>query len=351
MRSNLAISLSAISANYKLLSEKSATAQCAAVVKANAYGLGVAAVANTLYESGAREFFVALVEEGAELRAILPDATIYVLNGILPNEEKLFTEQNLIPVLNDAGALSLWQNAAKSLNKKLPAVLHIDTGLNRLGFADVPENIDGLNIKLVMSHLACADTPENPINVQQHQRFKNAIAKLPGVRASLAASDGIFCGSDFHFDLMRPGAALYGLNPTPSQKNPMQNVIQLDVPVLQTRVVAQDGFVGYAATHTVTRGQRLATVSLGYADGFFRSLSNKGQLFHNGTALPLLGRVSMDVVVVDMSAIPENALHAGDSLQVFGDSQTPDQLAKAAGTIGYEVLTALGPRFNRVYHS
>jgi alanine racemase len=342
MRGKLTISLNAIRNNYQLLNQKTDQAVCSAVIKADAYGLGMKPVAENLHDTGITNFFVALLEEGIELRQILPEATIYVLNGILPNEEKLFLEHNLVPVLNDKSQTELWQNG------KLCA-LHVDTGLNRLGFNLNDFQKFDLNVQLVMSHLACADTPDSWINKLQLQRFTEASQKYPDAKKSLAASDGIFCGPDYYFDMVRPGAALYGLNPTPSQQNPMQQVVQLSVPVLQTRIVEQDGFVGYAATKEVKKGQRLATVSLGYADGFFRSLSNAGRLYYKDIALPVLGRVSMDVITVDISALPENALNAGDWLDVFGPNQSPDQLAKAAGTIGYELLTALGQRFERVY--
>ena len=344
MRGKLVISLKAIQENYKFLQQNTA-GNCAAVIKADAYGLGMAPIAKALSEQGAKEFFVALAEEGAALRQILPEATIYILNGILPGEQVLFLSHNLIPVLNNPAQKTEW------LNDK-PCALHVDTGLNRLGFnANDFDYFDGLNVQLVMSHLACADTPDNQINQQQRARFITAANKYPLARKSLAASDGIFCGPNFHFDLVRPGAALYGLNPTPNSQNPMQSVIQLSVPVLQIRTIEQEGFVGYAATCRVNPGQRLATISLGYADGFFRSLSNQAQLYYKGTVLPVLGRVSMDVVTVDISALPENALNPGDMVDVFGPHQTPDELAKAAGTIGYEVLTSLGSRFERVYTS
>lgn len=343
MRGQLSIFLSAIQKNYQLLQDKASTAQCAAVVKANAYGLGIEPVAKTLQEAGVKTYFVALLEEAVKLRGIVSDADIYILNGILPGEENDFITHNLMPVLNTPDQLALW-------GKEKPCGIHVDTGLNRLGFnLDEFEQLEERNIKLVMSHLACADQQYHPMNITQRERFFTAAKKFPDALKSLAASDGIFLGTDYHGDLVRPGAALYGLNATLYQTNPMHPVVQLSVPVLQTRIVAEEGTVGYAATEGVRKGQRIATVSLGYADGFFRSLSNQGVLFYQGKALPVLGRVSMDVITVDISALPENNLGIGDMLEVFGPNQSVDQLAFRAGTIGYELLTALGQRFNRVY--
>lgn len=344
MRGQLTISLSAIRENYKILQQKTGATDCGVVIKADAYGLGMLPIAQTLSQQGAKEFFVALPEEGVALRAVLPDAVIYILNGILPGETGLFEQHALIPVLNDPAQKKLWRNGK-------PCALQVDTGLNRLGFNAVDfDYFDDLNVALIMSHLACADTPDHPMNAAQLARFTDAAQKYPGIRKSLAASDGIFLGSAYHFDLVRPGAALYGLNPTLYGENPMQPVVQLSVPILQIRNVTEDGTIGYAATRRVEKGRMLATVSLGYADGFFRSLSNQSHLYYGAQALPVLGRVSMDVVIVDISDLHPHPLEIGDRLDVFGP-QSVDQLARDAGTIGYECLTALGRRFERVYPS
>ena len=344
MRGTLSISLSAIQNNYRLLQEKAALSHCAAVVKANAYGLGIEAVGPALHQAGATTFFVALLEEGITLRALLPSVTIYVLNGMLPNEADIFRMHHLVPVLNHPQQLAWW-------DKAWPCALHIDTGLNRLGFHpnDLDQVEEDRDVILVMSHLACADQPDHALNALQNARFFEAAKRFSKAVKSLAASDGIYLGNDFHADLVRPGAALYGVNPSPYQTNPMQSVVTLSVPVLQIRDVQEEGTAGYAASCQVKKGQRLATVSVGYADGFFRSLSNSGALYYNGQALPVLGRVSMDVVIVDISALPHGTLNPGDLVDVFGPDQSPDDLAKAAGTIGYELLTSLGQRFNRVY--
>ncbi len=341
----MTISLPAIQENYRLIHKKSAPAQTGAVIKANAYGLGLPPVAKALWAAGAREFFVAWPDEGIALREALPESVIYILNGILPGEEKICMEYNFIPVINDPAAIAPWNKTGH------PVAVQVDTGLNRLGMnaGDFEAaDLSKLNVQLLLSHLACADTPDHPMNAAQRAHFMAAKNKLPNVRASLAASDGIFCGPDFHFDLVRPGAALYGISPTPHGKNPMQNVVTLSAPILQTRTVEQNGTIGYVATKAVKKGQRLATVGLGYADGVLRTLSNAGHLYHSDKALPILGRVSMDVVVVDLGTL---SLQTGDSLDLLGTHQTADNLAKAAGTNGYEIMTALGnaPRISKVY--
>ncbi len=345
----LSISQSALAENYCVLAAKAPNSLIAPAVKANAYGLGIELVAPILWEQGARQFFVAHVQEGVALRILLPQAKIYVLHGALPGEEEVCIAAHLTPVLNGLGALQRWTNVGSEF------VVHVDTGLNRLGFnapklddavAELRQN--GHHISMLISHLACADTPNDAMNAQQRFDFLAAARKCPDAKLSLAASDGIFCGADFHFDMVRPGAALYGLNPTPAQPNPMRPVVSLSVPILQMRTVFKTGTVGYRATRTVSPGQRLASVALGYADGFFRSLSDTGYLYYQNQALPVLGRVSMDIVTVDISGVPENALHDGDRLEVFGPAQTPDELAAMVGTIGYEVLTSLGHRFKRV---
>lgn len=349
MRARLSISLSAIQNNYRYLQSFCGDAQCATVVKADAYGLGVDHVAPALYAAGARQFFVALMEEGVTLRGLIADdAEIFVLNGLLPDESQTMLEYNLYPVLNNMGSIAQWMRDTS----KAACAIQLDTGLNRLGLsADEWDNLDksGLDIRLVLSHLACADTPEHVLNTVQKNRFAESVSRAPHIPASLAASDGIFCGKDFHFDLVRPGAALYGINPIPNRENPMQPVITVQAPVLAIREVEQDGTIGYAATRHVTQGQRLAAISIGYADGFFRSLSNQSHVFFQNHALPVMGRVSMDIIMIDISALPENTLHIGDYVDVIGDKQNADILGQNAGTIGYEVLTALGSRFTRLY--
>lgn len=352
----LTVNLGALCANYQTLANTCAPAECGVVVKANAYGLGMDRVAPALYEAGAKSFFVATLEGGAYLRDILPDATIYVLNGLLNGDQDLLLTGNLTPVINTMESLHLWQAASKLAQKPLPFALHVDTGLNRLGLSpDEFQSVlntgwDGLDLKMVMSHLACADEPDHPMTKQQSDLFNTLTKDLPQtVQRSLAASDGAFRGQHLHHDLVRAGASLYGLNPTLETENPMQPVVQLNVPILQIRTVEQDGTAGYCATASVKKGQRLAVVAYGYADGLYRSASNSAKLFYGGQALPVVGRVSMDVTIVDISDLPEGTLKQGDMLQVFGANQAPDDLARDMDTIGYEILTSIGYRIQTTY--
>lgn len=355
MRARLTVSLSALCDNYRFLCEQTAPAQCGVVVKADAYGLGMAAVAPALYNEGARIFFVAQTGEGIALRSMLePDAVIYVLNGLLPDSEQDFLAHDLRPVLNRPDSVRRWRDKGRHTgnNKPAPCAIQLDTGLNRLGLTagEVGSvDLDGLDVAMVMSHLACADTPDHLMNTVQRQRFEEMVRYFPDAQKSLAASDGIFCGPEFHFDLARPGAALYGLNPVPRRVNPMKAVINLTAPVLGVHHVEQDGFVGYAATRSVRAGQRIAAIGLGYADGFFRSYSNQANLYWQGTALPVLGRVSMDMILVALDNLPENSLHTGDYVEIIGPSQTVDQLAASSGTISYEIIATFGPRLERIY--
>lgn len=333
MNATLTVSLKAIADNYKLLAKKSAPAECAVVVKADAYGLGLQPVARALWKAGARFFYVALLEEAIMLRGILPKAEIAVLNGLTPKEIKEQQQYKLIPVMNHLGNLA--------------GILHVDTGMNRLGFSvEQAEKLQGLPIHSVMSHLACADTPEHPTNDRQYRAFNRVRKLFPDAHASLAASSGIFLKKCFHFDQVRPGCALYGVNPTPFTRNPMQPVVTLTAPILQIRDITENGTVGYGGTAPVTKGMRLATIALGYADGYLRALSNNSNVVIGGKKVPVLGRVSMDLLVVDISNLPPaNYMEA----ELMGKSITVDDIAQAAGTIGYEVLTRLGNRFKLKY--
>ncbi|MBF0391310.1 MAG: alanine racemase, partial [Alphaproteobacteria bacterium] len=342
----LTIDLGAIVANWRgLVSRLAPGAACAAVVKADAYGLGAARVAPALLAAGCRHFFVATLDEGIALRPLLPGADLFVLNGPPPGCESDFAANGLIPVLNDRGQVERWPGG--------PCALHVDTGMNRLGiavadFARVVEARPNLAPALVMSHLACADE-DSPMNEAQRQAFASAAARLPGVPASLAASSGMFLGSGYHFDLVRPGAALYGVNPRPGQPNPMAQVVRLQGKILQLRDVDSPMTVGYGATHRVTRRCRLATVAIGYADGYPRSLSNRGFGVIGEWRVPIVGRVSMDLTIFDITEVPEALAAPGSLVELIGADLTVDDVAEAAGTIGYEILTRLGRRHHRVH--
>ena len=354
----LTVDLGAIAANYRLLRKRAGKAECAGVVKADAYGLGAAAVAPALARAGCLSFFVAQLAEGAALRPFLPKAaSIYVLNGLTERDRGAFEAERLIPVLNDLGQIERWSAFCRARGKPLAAAVHVDTGMNRLGLppgeldllAQEPHRLAGVGVELVMSHLACADEPDHPLNRRQLIGLRSAIRRLPPARASLAASSGIFLARDFHFDLVRPGVALYGGNPLPGAPNPMAQPVQLQGRILQVRIVDRGETVGYGATHRFARPRRIATVGVGYADGFLRSLSNRGCAVLGGAPAPIVGRVSMDLITLDVSAAPETLARPGETVELIGPNRTIDDVAEEAGTIAYEILTSLGPRYARRY--
>ncbi len=346
----LEVDLSAIAANYRLLKSRHAKKAVAAVVKANAYGMGIEAVGKTLWQEGCHEFFVATLEEGVELRAILPEAAISVFNGLFAHEENDYAHYRLTPVVN---TLEQYQRLAAG-GQRLEYMLHVDTGMTRLGLSeyDVKIVIDRqpptANCTLLMSHLACADAPEHPQNAQQLDRFRTALALFSGVRASLCNSAGIFLPPAFHFDLARPGCALYGINPAKG-KNPMQPVAILSAPLLQIRTLERDETVGYDATFQAKKGSRIAIAGIGYADGYFRSLSNRGFAYVAGHKVPIIGRISMDMLALDVSGVPERLLAPEIRAEFINKEQTVDDVATACNTIGYEIFTRLGRRVKRLY--
>jgi alanine racemase len=347
----LEIDLAGIVANWRLLAREAAPALCAAVVKANAYGLGAGPVARALVAGGCRMFFVATLDEGIALRHILGELPeIAVLNGPLPGTAAEFVAHRLIPVLNEPGQIEAW----RELGLRLSAILHVDTGMARLGlaageFASVVTSGPPFAWRAVMSHLACADNPDHPLNERQRVRFGAAVEQLPGVPASLAASSGIFLGPSYHFNLVRPGAALYGVNPRPGHPNPLRQIVRLLGKIVQVRQIDRGESVGYGAAHIVEAPGRAAIVAVGYADGWLRSLSHRGCGHIAGTRVPLLGRVSMDLVTFDVSAVSPALTQPGAMIELLGTGRGVDDAAADAGTIGYEMLCALGSRYHRVY--
>jgi alanine racemase len=350
----LEIDLGAVVANWRLLAEKAAPAACAAVVKADGYGLGAAPVAQALAAAGCRRFFVATLDEGVALRAALGDGCeIAVFNGPLPGSAAEFADAQLIPVLNDPGQIEAWEKIGAA------SMLHVDTGLNRLGLspaefaalAESPKRAAALGAHTLISHLACAETPAHPLNAAQRERFAAARQRLPGLKASLAASSGIFLGPDFHFDTVRPGAALYGVNPLLGSPNPMRPVVRLSAKIIQIRKIDRGESVGYGAAHVMDGPGFLATAAIGYADGWPRSLSHRGCGWFAGKRVPLLGRVSMDLATFDVSAVNPAARHSGSTIELINEAHGVDDVAADAGTIGYEILTALGSRYRRVYRN
>lgn len=344
----LRIDLAAIVANWRDLAARHG-APTAGVVKADAYGLGAAPVARALHAAGCTIFFVAHLTEGLALRAALgrgPD--IIVLNGFPPGADE---DAALIPVLNHLGDVAAHAGSGRA------AVLHLDTGMSRLGL-DAREQamlagdhglLSGIALRCVMTHLACADERDHPLNETQRARFAAAAQRIaPGVPRSLANSSGIFLGAPFRSDLARPGCALYGINPTPAETNPMRQVVRVEAAVLQVREIAAGDAVGYGASWTAPAPRRIATVAAGYADGYLRSLSGRSFGLLHGMEAPLLGRVSMDLTTFDVTDIPD--ARPGDRLTLIGGpDNTPDDIAARCGTIGYEILTSLGRRYHRAY--
>ena len=357
----LTIDLGAIEANWKRLAAMTMPVECAAVVKGDGYGCGLEPVTAKLHKAGCRTFFVADVAEGGRVRAIVPDATVYVLNGVPPSAGRALADANLRPVINSPTELAEWDAFVATNGWRGGAALHIDTGMNRLGLT-VEEGVaiaaraksESHGFTLLMSHLACADVSDHPMNDRQIRLFRELRILYRGIPSSLANSSGIFLGGTVHCDLVRPGAALYGVNPTPDRRNPMRPVVELKGRIIQVRHAGKGESVGYGAAFTTTRPTRLAIVAVGYADGYARAAgAAKGkpaaEAIVAGKHCPLAGRVSMDLIAVEVTDLPEGSARRGDFATLLGGDIGVDALAASAGTIGYEVLTSLGRRYHRVY--
>jgi alanine racemase len=354
--SRLTIDLDAIRANYRLIADRVAPAESGAVIKANAYGLGVAKVGPALEREGCRTFFVAQLCEAEELaRWIAPSNIIFILNGLDPGSEAACAAHGFIPVLNSQSQVGRWRALARAQGTELPAALQIDSGMSRLGLtpdaaitlAGDPDLADKIDLRLIMTHLACADEPDSAANAQQLSRFLTVRSHFPGIPASIANSGGAFLPGQFHLDLARPGIALFGVDPGAEDQG-LRPVVALEARILQIRNVEQGTGVGYGLTYVAPGPRRLATIAIGYADGWPRSLSGVGAAWHDGVRLPIAGRVSMDSITIDISALPEGALAEGDFVELIGPSQSPADVARDAGTIGYEILTQLGARHARI---
>lgn len=357
----LTIDLVAVKENWRRLRVRAGEAECGAAVKGNGYGLGIAPVARALWEAGCRSYFVARPKEGEELRAILGEATIYVLDGLFAGQAEFYAKLNLCPALISISEAREWAAFGRVYGRKLPCAVHVDTGINRLGFSmeefasllDDRFTMEGLNISLVMSHLACADDPPHPLNARQADAFRAVRRRLPGVPASLANSSGIFLGGGFIHDLVRPGIALFGGNPTPNVANPMHAVAILEGAVMQLREAGPGDTVGYGATWQARRQSRIAILGAGYKDGVPRALSSRdhgpAQVFINGRRCPIIGRISMDMMAVDVTDLPEGSVTRGTRAEILGRNIPIDDAASWAGTISYELLTRLGSRYARLY--
>src|SRR5947209_2364859 len=357
----LTIDLDAIVANWRKLEKTAVPAECAAVIKADAYGCGADPVARALARAGCKTFFVATLEEARAARAALPSAVIYVLDGFLQNCGDAYAKIDARPVIGDLNELAEWDVFCRRSGWTGGAAIHIDTGMNRLGLTlseaqgIIPRiNAGDHGIALVMSHLACAETLNHPLNARQLASFREIASLFSGVPASLSNSSGIFLGHQFQFELVRPGAALYGVNPTPEAENPMQQVVELKARIVQIRNLERGESVGYGGTWTSRRPTRLAIVAAGYADGYFRAASSNdgtrgAEVIVAGQRCPIAGRISMDLMAVDITDLPHNAVRRGHMVTLIGEGITVDELAHHFGTIGYEVLTSLGKRYARIY--
>lgn len=353
----LTISLNALRHNYQAVAKQIAPARAAAVVKADCYGLGADKVAPAFYQAGCRDFFVAHLSEALKLRPLLADdAMLYVLNGLQPQTEEICADAQIIPVLNSIEQLENWQKLAIRRNATLPALLQVDTGMARLGLS--PDELDHLarhlnlltrlDIKYIISHLAVGDEFHNPFNAQQLETMQAALARLPKTPVAFANSGACFQDKSFHFNLARPGVVLYGVGPD-LPDHPILPVAELSARVIQVRNVRQGTPVGYGCTYVTPKPMRIATIAVGYADGLFRSLSNKGSAFYKDTRLPIIGRVSMDSITLDVSDLAEGTLKLGSLVELIGPHQSLEDLARDCDTIPYEILTALGQRYQRIY--
>lgn len=362
----LTVDLQALAENWQEMAGRSGSARTAAVVKADAYGLGLEDCGTTLYEAGARDFFVAVVQEGVTLRAYAPDARIFVLSGIWPGQERMFFHNDLVPVLASEEQLAFWMSVIAERGD-YPCALQVDTGFNRLGLpledalalAQDVSRPASFSPVLVLSHLHSGDTPSSPSNAQQLQAFRQVSAAFEGIESSLSASAGIFLGPDYHFDLTRPGISLYG-GEAVNGLAPLRIVATAEARILQIREARQGDTVSYGATHRLSRSSRLAIASVGYADGYLRALSGSGVPLRGGDApgafgfvaghrVPVVGRITMDLTIFDVTDIPASGVRAGDYIELFGANIALDEVARTAGTIGYEMLTSLGLRYERKY--
>lgn len=366
----LTIDLNALKQNWQDLNARVGAAECAAAVKGNGYGIGLEQAVAALTRAGCRSFFVALPEEGLKARKISPTADIFILGGLMRGTGPDLLAHNLIPVLGSLEEIGEWRNLANAYNRPLPAALHVDTGMNRLGLRESeanellsnPNAVEGIDLRLLMSHLACASDPNHPLNEQQKTAFQHLRRLFPGTRASLANSAGIFLGSDFHHDLARPGISLYGGAALDSHlhDNPMRSVVKVDARILQIRSVPTGEGIGYGSAETAKRESLVAIVAAGYADGFHRRAGSSDDAngafgIWNGRKVPIIGRVSMDLIAYDVTECSagnnsnDHGPQRGDWITLLGGAVSVGTVADHAQTIDYELLTGLGSRYDRRY--
>lgn len=360
MDSVIRIDLGALARNYRRMRRAAPQSECAAVVKADAYGLGISRIAERLYDEGCHIFFVATLDEGASLRVLLPDARIYVLGGPTPGTEERYSALRLRPVLNSLDQVRAWKqhcDRSAACTALQHAALHLDTGMERLGLAQAEwlhlvENLsllDAMHIDFIMTHLACADEPSHGFNADQIQLFDRLRRSFPSLPTSIGNSAGTLLGKAFQGDIVRPGIGLYGGNPFSKRSNPMEVVAHLIGRVTQIREVRPMSSIGYAATFRKVHGGRIATVAVGYADGYPRSLGNVGSVVISDRLLPVVGHISMDMLSVDVTDVPSMLLHVGTPVELIGEKVDVDHVARQAGTISNEILTGLSKRLRRQY--
>lgn len=350
------IDLDAVAANYRMLAAKNSPAETGAAVKADAYGLGVRAIAPLLWEEGCRVFFVAGFDEGVTLRALLPEAAIYILNGLVGPPARDFAAAGVRPILNDPGQIAVWSEYCREKGPQ-GCILHLDTGINRLGLteketvalAEDQTLLKPMELDYVMSHLACGDTPDHPMNAAQLKDFNRLRHLLPPAPASIANTAGILMGPEYDLHLGRPGVGIYGGNPFTDRPNPMTQAIELKARILQVRQVDAGASVGYGATWQAEGPRRIATVEAGYADGYFRNFDNCGFGFVGDVRVPVCGRVSMDLVTLDVTGAPEAETRPGETITLLGGPIDLDELTEAAGVGIYQLLSLLGARYDRQY--
>jgi alanine racemase len=359
IKCKLEIDVEKIVSNYQTLRKVCGRRDVGAAVKANGYGLGAEIITKSLLKTGCNNFFVAHLEEGYNLRSKIKeiDYNILVLNGPLSiSELDIFHRYNLTPILNNLWQVELWHDFTIHTQQKLPCVIHINTGMHRLGMNDEELQLivtkglfSNLNISYVMSHLSAAEIKDEPYTHEQLKLFTKYSEYFPGIKRSLANSSGIFLGPDYHFELSRPGAALYGINPLANMPNPMEKPVRLLAPIIHIQHLKPGSAIGYNMTFVTDNNSVIATLPLGYADGYLRSLSNKGVVYIDGIESKVVGRISMDLITIDVTHVPANKIFIGKEVEIIGENCTPDKLAGISNTIGYEILTNLGQRYERIY--
>jgi alanine racemase len=357
----LAVNLDELAANYRYLQQSAPTAECSAVLKADGYGVGAAPLALRLHREGCRSFFVAFADEGIALREALMEqdlpADIYVLNGFFKGTEEAYADFHLIPALTDLDQVARWKGFSQKKGRPLPAALHIDTGMTRTGLpaneqillSEQPDRMAGLDWKLILSQMVYSHDENMSFSTQQGHHFGQMLSLFPKMKASLAKSGIIFLGSEFHYDLVRPGIALHGINPTTNRDLPLKQTVELWGRIYQIQSAVPGQSIGYARTFVAAKTRQIATIGVGYADGYPWTLANTGFVEISGYKAPIVGRISMDVMTVDVTEIPESLLPMGGWCRLIGGDRSIETIAKLAGTVPYEILLRLGKRFHRVY--